>query len=97
MSDLKSGKIVSVVGPVVDVEFDADALPDIMTALTITNPGIDDTADNLVVEVAQHLGDNVVRTIAMDVTDEQLVEQTAEPVVDPCRLDGHRRGPGEIE
>ena len=44
-------------------------LPEILTALLITNPAIDDTEDNLVVEVAQHLGDNVVRCIAMDVTD----------------------------
>jgi F-type H+-transporting ATPase subunit beta len=38
-------------------------------AFTISNPAINDEEDNLVVEVAQHLGDNVVRTIAMDVTD----------------------------
>jgi F-type H+-transporting ATPase subunit beta len=56
-------------GPVVDVEFEPGKLPTIYTALLITNPVIDDQADNLVVEVAQHLGDNVVRTIAMDVTD----------------------------
>jgi F-type H+/Na+-transporting ATPase subunit beta len=63
------GKVVQVMGPVVDVEFDQGKLPTIYTALTITNPTIDDIEDNLVVEVAQHLGDNVVRTIAMDVTD----------------------------
>jgi F-type H+-transporting ATPase subunit beta len=63
------GKIVQVMGPVVDVEFEPGKLPTIYTALLITNPAIDDEADNLVVEVAQHLGDNVVRTIAMDVTD----------------------------
>ncbi|MEN8257485.1 MAG: F0F1 ATP synthase subunit beta [Thermodesulfobacteriota bacterium] len=87
MSELKSGKIVSVVGPVCDVEFDADALPDIMTALTITNPGIDDTADNLVVEVAQHLGDNVVRAVAMDQTDGLVrgmeVKNTGSPITIP--------------
>ncbi len=63
------GKIVQVMGPVVDVEFEPGKLPTIYTALLITNPVIDDQADNLVVEVAQHLGDNVVRTIAMDITD----------------------------
>ena len=63
------GKIVQVMGPVVDVEFEPGKLPTIYTALLITNPVIDDQTDNLVVEVAQHLGDNVVRTIAMDVTD----------------------------
>ena len=87
MSDLKNGKIVSVVGPVVDVEFDADSLPEIMDALLITNPGIDDTADNLVVEVAQHLGDNVVRAVAMDQTDGLVrgmdVKQTGAPITIP--------------
>jgi F-type H+-transporting ATPase subunit beta len=56
-------------GPVVDVEFEPGKLPTILTALLISNPAINDEEDNLVVEVAQHLGDNVVRTIAMDVTD----------------------------
>ncbi|MBW1607336.1 MAG: F0F1 ATP synthase subunit beta, partial [Deltaproteobacteria bacterium] len=63
------GKIVQVMGPVVDVEFEPGKLPTIYTALLITNPVINDEADNLVVEVAQHLGDNVVRTIAMDISD----------------------------
>lgn len=63
------GKVVQVMGPVVDVEFEQGKLPEIMTALLITNKAINDEADNLVVEVAQHLGDNVVRTIAMDITD----------------------------
>ncbi len=63
------GKITQVMGPVVDVEFEQGQLPNILTALYITNPAINDDEDNLVVEVAQHLGDNVVRTIAMDVTD----------------------------
>ena len=62
------GKILQVTGPVVDVEFEQGKLPTIYTALTITNPTINDEPDNLVIEVAQHLGDNVVRTIAMDVT-----------------------------
>mmetsp|Transcript_21556 Transcript_21556/g.10044 ORF Transcript_21556/g.10044 Transcript_21556/m.10044 type:complete len:476 (+) Transcript_21556:1836-3263(+) len=63
------GKITQVMGPVVDVEFEQGQLPEIYTALLITNPAISDELDNLVIEVAQHLGDNVVRTIAMDVTD----------------------------
>jgi F-type H+-transporting ATPase subunit beta len=63
------GKITQVMGPVVDVEFKQGKLPTIYTALLISNPAINDEPDNLVVEVAQHLGDNVVRTIAMDVTD----------------------------
>ncbi len=63
------GKIVQVIGPVVDVAFEEGKLPSILNALTITNPAIDDKPDNLIIEVAQHLGDNVVRCIAMDITD----------------------------
>lgn len=66
---MAEGKIIQVLGPIVDVEFPEGELPEILTALHITNPTIDDTEDNLVVEVAQHLGDNVVRCIAMDVSD----------------------------
>ncbi len=63
------GKIVQVIGPVVDVEFPENQLPAIYNALLISNPAINNEPDNLVVEVAQHLGDNTVRTIAMDTTD----------------------------
>ena len=66
---MNEGKLIQVTGPVVDVEFTEGELPEILTALNITNPAIDDTEDNLVVEVAQHLGDNVVRCVAMDITD----------------------------
>src|SRR4030066_137215 len=66
---MNDGKLIQVMGPVVDIEFAEGELPAILTALHITNPAIDDTEDNLVVEVAQHLGDNVVRCIAMDITD----------------------------
>ena len=66
------GKITQVMGPVVDVEFPPGALPEVYTALRTTNAGISESADNLVLEVAQHLGENTVRTIAMD-TSEGLV------------------------
>jgi F-type H+-transporting ATPase subunit beta len=66
---VQSGKVTQVIGPVVDVEFPPGGLPDIYTALAITNPGIDPRADNLVIEVAQHLGENTARCIAMDTTD----------------------------
>ena len=62
------GKIVQVIGAVVDVEFADGKLPSILTALEITNPNNADARD-LICEVAQHLGDNVVRTIAMDATE----------------------------
>jgi F-type H+-transporting ATPase subunit beta len=81
------GKITQVMGPVVDVEFEQGKLPTILTALTITNATINDEPDNLVVEVAQHLGDNVVRTIAMDVTDGLVrgmpVKDTGSPIMMP--------------
>ncbi|UJX42530.1 F0F1 ATP synthase subunit beta [Desulfovibrio sp. JY] len=62
------GKIVQVIGAVLDVEFPDGKLPSILNALEIKNPN-NPYAEDLVVEVAQHLGDNVVRCIAMDSTD----------------------------
>ncbi len=66
---MAEGKIVQVIGPVVDVAFPEGQLPEIYNGLLISNPSISDEPDNFVVEVAQHLGDNTVRTIAMDTTD----------------------------
>ncbi len=66
---MEYGKIRQVTGPVVDVEFSQGDLPPINTALRVSNKAIDDREGNLVLEVAQHLGDRVVRTIAMDSTD----------------------------
>lgn len=63
------GKIAQVIGPVVDVEFEPGQLPNILNGLLVTNPAISDEEGNLVIEVAQHLGDNMVRCIAMDTTD----------------------------
>ena len=64
-----TGKISQVIGAVIDVEFEPGKLPEIYHALRVTNPAIDDREFNLVLEVAQHLGENSVRTIAMDSTD----------------------------
>ncbi len=80
------GKIVQVIGAVVDVEFSDGHLPDILTALEIKNPNNIDAPD-LICEVAQHLGDGVVRTIAMDAT-EGLVRgmeavDTGKPIMVP--------------
>jgi F-type H+-transporting ATPase subunit beta len=69
MSAENVGKIVQVIGAVVDLEFPEGKLPYIFNAITITSPTLSDEPDNLVVEVAQHLGNNVVRCIAMDGTD----------------------------
>jgi F-type H+-transporting ATPase subunit beta len=67
--DRKDGRILQVMGPVIDVEFAPGELPEIYTALTLSNPAISDEPDNLVLEVAQHLGENTVRCIAMDATE----------------------------
>jgi F-type H+-transporting ATPase subunit beta len=64
-----NGRITQVIGPVVDVEFPDGKLPSIFNALTVTNRAISDQPWNLVLEVAQHLGENTVRSIAMDSTD----------------------------
>ncbi len=69
---MNKGVIKQVTGAIVDVEFPEGQLPNIYNALKITNPNINDKEWNLICEVAQHLGDNVVRTIAMD-TSEGLV------------------------
>ena len=50
------GKIIQVIGPVVDVQFSEGNLPAIMNALLVSNPAIDDTEDNLVIEVAPASG-----------------------------------------
>ena len=65
-----TGKIVQVVGAVVDVSFEKGDLPEINTALTVTVPDSENNQSrNLILETTQHLGERVVRTIAMDSTD----------------------------
>jgi F-type H+-transporting ATPase subunit beta len=63
----RKGRIAQVLGAVIDVEFPKEAgIPSIYDALLTTNKNIDDKENNLTLEVAQHLGDNLVRCIAMD-------------------------------
>ncbi len=69
MSGVNVGTIKQVMGPVIDVEFADGKLPALNNALKITNKSINDSDWNLVVEVASHLGNNMVRTIAMDSTE----------------------------
>jgi F-type H+-transporting ATPase subunit beta len=66
---MAKGRVTQVIGPVVDVEFTDGGLPPIYRALTMSNPAISDDPDNLIVEVAQHLGEKTVRCIAMDATE----------------------------
>jgi F-type H+-transporting ATPase subunit beta len=83
----KAGKVTQVIGPVVDVAFPPGTLPEIFTALLLTNPSINDKADNLTVEVAQHLGEDTARCIAMDSTEGlirgQPVKNTGSPITVP--------------
>jgi F-type H+-transporting ATPase subunit beta len=71
------GKIKSIIGPVVDVEFANGKVPPIFQAVKVTNKTNGDTEWNLVLEVAQHLGENTVRCIAMDATDGLVRGQAA--------------------
>jgi F-type H+-transporting ATPase subunit beta len=67
---MNEGKIVQIIGPVVDIDFSGGPLPAILNAIRIPRPSTDSTkAEDLIVEVQQHLGDNIVRTVAMDSTD----------------------------
>ncbi|MFM1846853.1 MAG: hypothetical protein RL417_327, partial [Pseudomonadota bacterium] len=84
----RKGKIAQVLGAVVDVEFPKEGgIPAIYDAVLATNKAIDDRPNNLTLEVAQHLGDNLVRCIAMDLTDGlvrgQEVVDTGAPISIP--------------
>ncbi|MGM0738725.1 MAG: F0F1 ATP synthase subunit beta, partial [Bacteroidota bacterium] len=62
---MNKGSIAQIIGPVVDVDFEEGQLPPILNALKVEREGQQD----LILEVAQHLGENRVRTVAMDSTD----------------------------
>ncbi|MFC2134965.1 F0F1 ATP synthase subunit beta, partial [Bacteroidota bacterium] len=64
-----TGKVVQVIGPVVDVDFEDGKLPSIYNAIKIPRTNIDGVDEELIVEVQQHLGENRVRTVSMDSTD----------------------------
>jgi F-type H+/Na+-transporting ATPase subunit beta len=87
MSSSGKGKVIQVIGPVVDVEFPPGKLPKILNALTLSNASISSEKENLVLEVAQHLGESVVRTIAMDATEGLVrgveVTDTGSPIMMP--------------
>ena len=81
MAENTIGKVSQVIGAVVDVEFDGN-IPDILNALEVDNNG-----QRLVLEVAQHLGESTVRTIAMDATEGLVrgteVKDTGGPIMVP--------------
>ncbi|MCU0342856.1 MAG: F0F1 ATP synthase subunit beta [Ignavibacterium sp.] len=68
MSELK-GKIIQIIGPVVDIEFEGGYLPQIYNAIKIPRTSTEGKNEDLIVEVQQHLGENRIRTVAMDSTD----------------------------
>jgi len=84
---MKEGRVKQVIGPVVDVEFEGGDLPQIYTALKLSNPAIDEHEGNLTLEVSQHLGEDTVRCIAMDTTDGLVrgmkVQNTGAPITVP--------------
>ena len=80
------GRVVQVIGPAVDVEFPDGNVPPIYNALQLTNPAINDQPWNLVVEVAQHLGEKTVRTIAMDSTEGLVRGQEVRDTGDVIRV-----------
>ena len=87
MTTPSTGHIKQVLGAVVDVQFKSGHLPPILNALKTSNKTINDKEDNLTLEVAQHLGDNIVRTIAMDTTEGLVrkipVRDTGGPITAP--------------
>src|SRR5512139_3412699 len=85
--DVKIGKVVQIIGPVVDVEFE-NYLPPIHQALRITSEGFEvDTAVDVVAEVQQHLGEGRVRAVSMLPTDGMIrgmkVEDLGGPITVP--------------
>jgi len=80
------GRVVNVIGPVVDVEFPPEHLPEIDTALEITRE-TNEGSDTIIAEVSQHIGDNIVKAICMQPTDGlrrgALTRNTGEPIKVP--------------
>src|SRR3712207_278047 len=80
------GRVVRVIGPVVDAEFPRDAMPDIYNALHV-EVTLSEGTKTLTLEIAQHLGDNIVRAISMQPTDGLIrgaeVRDTGAPISVP--------------
>src|SRR3954465_14656805 len=93
-TETTTGRVVRVTGPVVDVEFPRNTIPELYNALTV-DVALKTVAKRLTLEVAQHLGDNLVRTISMAPTDGlirgQEVTDTGRPISVPVgdQVKGH--------
>ena len=87
MNNAATGQISQVLGNVVDVEFREGSLPSIFNAIRVNNPALGQRDNTMVLEVAQHLGENTVRCIAMDSTDGLVrgmpVEDSGAPIMVP--------------
>ncbi len=87
MAEIQNGRVTQVIGPVVDVEFPGGELPALLSALKVSNPGINAEKWNLTLEVATHLGESTVRAVAMDSTDGLTrgmeVQNTGAPIAMP--------------
>ncbi len=90
------GRIKQVIGPIVDVEFESGRLPSIYHAVKVANASINDGAWNLTLEVAQHLGENTVRCVAMDSTDGLVRGQQALDMGDQISVPVGRETLGRI-
>lgn len=81
------GKVAQVIGPVVDIDFEGGKLPEIYNSIEIPRTSLEGVEGKLVVEVQQHLGENRVRTVAMDSTDGLVrgmdAHDTGEPISIP--------------
>ena len=83
---MNQGIITQIIGPVVDVRFEEGKLPELYNAIRIKNPFSEEEDDYLIVEVAQHLGDNSVRAVAMHPTDGLVRGMSAEDTGSPIKV-----------
>ena len=83
----KTGKIVQIIGPVVDIEFDDQNLPAIYNAVRIHDPGTDTGVPiDVIAEVEQHLGENRVRCVSMEPTDGMVRGMAADDLGEPIKM-----------
>ncbi|MDP8256896.1 MAG: F0F1 ATP synthase subunit beta [Candidatus Alcyoniella australis] len=96
MQEKNIGRVVQIIGAVVDIKFNRDNMPMIYNAIKLSNKSISDKEWNLIVEVAQHLGEGVVRCVAMDTTDGLVRGQQAWDTGQPISVPVGRSTLGRI-
>jgi F-type H+-transporting ATPase subunit beta len=85
------GKVVQVIGPIVDIRFNEDEIPELLNAIEIYKNG-----ERIVVEVAQHMGDDIVRCVSMGITDGLVRGMEAKDTGDPIKVPVGRETLGRI-